>query len=38
MKLNIFCTTFNMARSHQEIDFDILMPHPKEYNLIIWGA
>ena len=38
VKLNVFSTTFNMARSHQDIDFKLFIPSPETFNVIIWGA
>jgi hypothetical protein len=36
--LKVFAVTFNMARTHQDINFNLLFPNPESFNLIIWGA
>ena len=35
-EMDIFVFTFNMARTHQSIDFELIVD--QEYDLVVWGA
>ena len=35
-EMDIFVFTFNMARCHQEIDFDLIVN--QDYDMVVWGA
>lgn len=37
-RVSLFALTYNMARTHQDINFSKLFPNPSSYNVIIWGA
>jgi len=36
--IRLLAVTYNMARLHQDIDFNLLFPDAQKYSLVVWGV